>query len=178
VIRNCARLGWFTWPTMGVALVVSGLSCSETTPTPTTQRNFDRPTDLTFACYGRLRITGATAPDDTQVTAQPTRACEIRSGLPTGTPPEPPVPPGQEGVNPVGWKAFILQSVPGTVMIAEFETEPPAAITGADPAGILVHDADPLSPGINGISIGEDPVAIATDRSGCFVVTANAGPAT
>ena len=36
-------------------------------------------------------------------------------------------------------------------------------------------DADPLTPGQNGISVGEEPVAIATDDSGCNEVIANAG---
>ncbi|MBA3539681.1 MAG: hypothetical protein H0T79_08620, partial [Deltaproteobacteria bacterium] len=36
-------------------------------------------------------------------------------------------------------------------------------------------DADPLTPGKNGISVGEDPIAIATDRAGCKEITANAG---
>jgi len=36
-------------------------------------------------------------------------------------------------------------------------------------------DADPLTPAVNAISVGEEPIAIAPDNSGCFEVTANAG---
>src|SRR6185436_5510136 len=60
----------------------------------------------------------------------------------------------------------------GTVAIAQFPTKPGTAFTGND---VAVNDADPLTPGKNGISVGEDPVAIATDKSGCKVLTANAG---
>jgi hypothetical protein len=38
-----------------------------------------------------------------------------------------------------------------------------------------VLDADPLTPGKNALSIGEDPVALGTDKTGCYEITANAG---
>lgn len=164
-----------------------GASCGETTTTPPSQLNLDRPTDMTFTCVGGLRIipddrvdqTMGDPDDEVVLSAMPTTACDIRSGAhAAGTPV--PVPPGQddltaEGGIPVGsafWFSFILQSGPGTVALAQFQTKPSTAFAGAD---VSVLDADPLTPGKNGISVGEDPIAIATDRSGCKVVTANAG---
>src|SRR5439155_22464531 len=40
---------------------------------------------------------------------------------------------------------------------------------------VLVLDADQLTPSKNSISVGEEPIAIATDRTGCYEVIANAG---
>ena len=71
------------------------------------------------------------------------------------------------------WTAFILQSEPGTVAIAEFPTQPTSAFGGGKSVGI--DDADPLVPGLNGISVGENPIAIGTDQIGCKEVIANAG---
>ncbi|HEU0037348.1 MAG TPA: hypothetical protein VFQ53_42350 [Kofleriaceae bacterium] len=165
------------------AFALAATSCGETTANAPSQLNLDRPTDITFACWGGLRVTdGRTegqVTDPVTVTAQPTTACEIRSGdHATGTPT--PVPPGQEdltsqGGTPVGnafWFGFILQSGPGTVALAQFQTKPSTAFNGAD---VAVLDADPLTPGKNSISVGEDPIAIGTDTTGCKVVTANAG---
>jgi hypothetical protein len=75
-------------------------------------------------------------------------------------------------VVPVNWYGFVLQSGPGTVAVVNFPATQPSALTDVD---LKVKDADPLTPGKNSISVGEDPVAIATDRAGCHVLTANAG---
>ncbi len=166
--------------------VLAAMSCGETTSTPPNQLNLDGPTDMTFACVGGLRIIPDDRADQTMgdpadeiiFSAMPTTACEIRSGdHPPNTPV--PVPPGQDDLTglgglPIGqsfWHAFILQSGPGTVAIAQFPTKPSTAFQGE----VQVLDADPLTPGKNSISVGEDPVAIATDTTGCKVVTANAG---
>ena len=164
------------------ALWVLALSCGETTTQPTTQLNFDRPVDVSFACYGGLRITNGqppTASQEVTVSAQPLRACDIRSqphepGTPT------PVATGQEDlpgmedfpVPAASWFAFILQSAPGTVALAQWNTKPTSAFSGGD---IVVLDADELTPGKNGISVGEDPIAIAPDKVGCYQIVANAG---
>jgi len=176
-VRTTTRLA------LGLALALAGSSCGDTTVNPPSQLNLDRPTDITFACVGGLRLvddpTMPTIDDPIVLSAMPTTGCDIRSGEhDTGTPV--PVPPGQEDLTDVGgipvgsafWFGFILQSGPGTVAIAQFQTKPTTAFVGAD---VSVLDADPLTPGKNGISVGEDPVAIATDRSGCKVLTANAG---
>lgn len=161
---------------------IAALSCGDTTTTPTSQLNLDRPVDVAFACYGGLRVTHgqpAAPSQDIVLTAQPVRGCEIRSQAhEAGTPT--PVPTGQEDLTAMGgtavpgaaWYAFILQSAPGTVAIAQWNTKPSSAFAGGD---ILMLDADPLTPGKNGISVGEDPVAIATDKVGCYEVVANAG---
>lgn len=163
-------------------LVMLAGSCGDTTSTSPSQLNLDRPVDISFACYGGLRIThglAATPTDDVKITAQPVGACDVRSGAhESGTPV--PVPAGQEDLTAMGaaplpgvaWYGFILQSGPGTVAVAQFGTKPSSAFAGAD---VLMLDSDPLTPGKNGISVGEDPIAIATDKVGCYQVVANAG---
>jgi hypothetical protein len=158
------------------------MACGDTTAVPTLQLNFDRPIDVAFACYGGLRLThGAAATVDQEVlraTAQPQEACVIRSGDPGAGPT--PVPAGQENLTADGgdpvpgalWYGFILNSAPGTVSLVTFPTQPATAFTGVE---VKIVDADPLTPGTNSIAVGEDPIAIATDRSGCFEVIANAG---
>lgn len=87
-------------------------------------------------------------------------------------------PPGQaliegaETLDGVDYYSFILQSVPGTVAISTFDTKPASTFTGIDVAFV---DADPLTPGRNSIAVGSLPIAIAPDRYGCHMITANAG---
>ena len=71
------------------------------------------------------------------------------------------------------WYGLILQQGPGTVAIASFPTKAATAFQGG--SDVVVLDADPLTPGKNSISIGEDPIGIVTDTLGCTAVTANAG---
>lgn len=163
-------------------LVAAGIACGGGDSTPITQLNLDRPVDIAFACVGAVRITNgapATADQPVQFGGMPTAACDIRSGKhDTGTPA--PVPAGQEdltaqGGSPLGdatWYGFILQSATGTVALSSFPTKPSSAFGGGD---VLVLDADPLTPGKNAISVGEDPIAITMDKSGCYALTANAG---
>ena len=137
-----------TWTTP--LLVVLAAACGDTTNTPPSQLNLDRPVDVAFACYGGLRLTngGVAKPGDpVRVSAQPRISCDIRSGPhEPGTPQ--PVPVGQEdlpgipdGQLPaVAWYAFILQSGPGTVAIAQWGTKPPSQFAGGD---ITMKDADP-----------------------------------
>lgn len=153
-------------------LVVALVACSDPTQTSPQQLNLDRPVDVSFACFGGLRLNDGTVVNS----AQPVSSCNIRSGKRTMAVPKP-VPPGQEDRpgQPVGaasWYAFILQSGPGTVAVARFETKPASLFSGSD---IAIQDADPLIPGRNGISVGEDPIAISTDNSGCYQVIANSG---
>jgi hypothetical protein len=157
-------------------LVLALVACSDATQTAPTQLNLDRPVDVSFACYGGLRIADGTPDVHVDITAQPIASCNIRSGE-RATPTVAPVPPGQEDrdgapVPSAAWYAFILQSGPGTVGVARFETKPSSLFGGGD---VLIQDTDPLTPGRNGISVGEDPIAIATDSSGCYEVIANAG---
>jgi hypothetical protein len=161
---------------VAAAALTFGSSCGEDPTSTATTLNLDQPIDVAFACYGGLRITdGATeATPDMEVvsSAQPMASCETRSQEIAA------VPPGQEFLNmgndppQVAGYAFILQSVPGTVAIATFPNQPPADFQGSDTS---VLDADVLTPGKNGIAVGSFPVAIATDASGCHMVTANAG---
>ncbi len=171
---------------LALALSVLGLAatagCDDTTDVAADQLNLNRPVDVAFACYGGLRLTnGQPASVDQQVTSvpQPIASCDIRSQPPTDTMPVP-VPPGQEDLTasggetvvPPAYYAFILQSAPGTVEIATWQVLPVTSFVGGE---VTVIDADPLTPGVNGISIGEEPIAIQTDDTGCYEVTANAG---
>ena len=177
----------------GLAAAALIAACGDTTTLPLTLLNLDRPVDVSFACYGGMRLTQGMPPDAGQKiiqTAMPTAACEALSPTLTpranvdGTGAEAAAPPvaGQEMVAmtaPVpAWYAFILQSSSGTVAVATWAARPSEKMTGgvSDQGGDFnVLDADPLTPGKNAISIGEDPIAIITDKAGCFEVTANAG---
>src|SRR4051812_24853983 len=152
-------------------LLVLLAACSDTTPTGTNQLNIDRPVDISFACFGGLRVTNGqppTANDEVTVSAQPYASCDIRSGndgqgIPvpvmagsgSGTPP-PPTPPGQEPISggdiipPVSWFGFILQSEPGTVAVSDWPTKASYLFMGGE---VSMEDANPLTPGRNSISV-------------------------
>lgn len=158
-------------------LILLAVACSDATDSARAPLNLERPVDLAFACWGGLRIVGANgtaeADDPTTSSAQPMASCAKRSEEVPSVPPD-----GQEnldGQSPllgVDYYAFILQSVPGTVAISTFDTKPASEFTGIDVAFV---DADPLTPGRNSIAVGSLPVAIAADRDGCHMLTANAG---
>ncbi len=157
-------------------------ACSDTTPTVGTQVNLNRPVDMAFSCYGGLRLTNGAASDPSQEvtqTAQPIEACDIRTGTLVGG--TAPTPPGQEDLTSAGGTAisptpayygFILESTPGTVSLAKWDAKQSSQFTGTD---VTVLDADPLTPGINSITVGVEPIAITADQIGCYMVTANAG---
>lgn len=163
-----------------VSLISTLVACGSTDPSVVSQLNLDRPIDIAFACYGSLRLTGGAAPtlDQTIVeSAMPLEACDIRSQAHDSSTPAP-VPTGQEALSPTStpglsfYYGFILQSKPGTVAIAQWDTKPTNRFAGGD---VTVLDSDPLLPGKNSIAVGENPVAIATDSIGCYEITANAG---
>ncbi|HEX7840409.1 MAG TPA: hypothetical protein VF469_23180, partial [Kofleriaceae bacterium] len=182
------KCAWL-WAALGAA---SWAGCGDPNTQGVTQLNLDRPVDISFACYGAMRQTNGRLPADPMdpiiATAQPLAACERLSPALTPLPGEMPIQPalGQEPImgsnngNPIvpNWYAFILQSASGTVALAKWPAKAADTIASgiSDSGGdFSVLDGDPLTPGKNAISIGEDPVAIATDRTGCFEVTANAG---
>jgi hypothetical protein len=155
------------------ALAASLAACSEPTNLAPTQLNLDRPVDIAFACYGSLKV----ADGSVIQSAQPTFSCDQRSRDPATVTdmagnPLPLEPEGQVGAGETTWYGFILQSAPGTVAVAEWATGPSKSFASGS---VLVLDADKFTPGKNSISVGEEPIAIATDRTGCFEVTANAG---
>ncbi len=159
-----------------LAAVVATISCGDTSSQVPTPLNLERPVDVAFGCYGGLRLVGdngtADASDPVIGSAQSMEACRLAS-LPTAE-----RAPGQELIEEatpvagVEYFAFILQSVPGTVALAEFPAKDPATYTNFD---VNVFDADPLTPGQNAVAVGDFPVAIAADPAGCHMVTANAG---
>jgi hypothetical protein len=159
-----------------LTLVLAG--CSDATNTAATQLNLDRPVDVAFACWGTMRVS---ADESLVITAQPYESCNIRSAEPElddeNKPKPVPPPAGQEDRTGekliVSWYAFILQSGPGTVAVARFDAKA-SSLFGAE-TDVTIEDADLLTPGKNSISVGEDPIAIVTDRVGCKEVIANAG---
>jgi hypothetical protein len=152
-----------------LSVLAAGLGCGDTTTPNATTFSFDRPVDVAFGCFGSLRLTSGGEPI---VSAMPTTACATRAtprelnNLPLN------VPGGQDGIgsDAVDWYALVLESGPGTVHVAQFDIQFPKASFSS-----LLPDSDPLTPGQNGISVGEEPVAIVTDPAGCHAVTANAG---
>src|SRR6185503_1242890 len=92
------------------------VACSDTTNNPITQLNLDRPVDISFACYGGMRVTNGNAPtpeQDIVASAQPLDSCTFRSGT-RADPGMAPKPPGQEdiGTSKTGgaaWYAFVLE---------------------------------------------------------------------
>jgi hypothetical protein len=149
-------------------------ACSDTTQIGALELNLDRPVDVSFACYrNKDKATTGQSPN----IALPTKACQDLSPPLTAagatTPADAP-----------DWYGFILQSASGTVALTTWPAVPadsispqgfPQQFSDATTSLFRVLDADPLTPGKNALSIGEDPVAIGTDKSGCFELTANAG---
>ena len=158
-------------------------ACAEPAPPVQAALNLDRPVDVAFSCFGGMRVTAGQPPDPAQplvASPMPMTSCEIWSLPDDEANPTANIPPGQEplelGNDPqrasVSGYAWVLQSVPGTVGIARFPSKPSSEYEGGE---VVVLDTDVLTPGKNGISIGSLPVAIASDRAGCHVATANAG---
>ncbi|CAN5354557.1 hypothetical protein BH11MYX1_BH11MYX1_23570 [soil metagenome] len=165
---------------LALLALISSMACGSTDTSVVSQLNLDRPVDIAFACYGSLRLTGgvaATADQAIVESAMPLEACDIRSQAHDSMTPAP-VPPGQEALGAAStpglsfYYGFILQSEPGTVAIAQWDTKPANQFAGGD---VTILDSDPLLPGKNSIAVGENPVAIATDTVGCYEITANAG---
>ncbi len=134
--------------TLVAALIPLLAGCGED-QTPPPVRNFDRPTEIAFACFGDLNVNGTAI-----TSAQPLGSCAAHARGET--------PPGQEGVIAPGIFGFVLQPDLGTVAVVN---------VGA----LGVQDNDQLTPGLNDIPVGSLPVGMASDRSGCFVMTANSG---
>lgn len=203
-----------------LALVASCTAQGDNNPN---LQSLDRPTDVAFACSGRLRITDgqpATPAQAIDFSLQPAASCRIwakaapggndctNSTNPSCVPVAPPgeccdargghcggiegdgtveaelcaadVPPGQQAADGQpsfedthSWYAFILQSVAGTVAVAEADVKKPGE--GYLQGDIVAQDATPLTPGKNSLSVGSMPIGIAPDASGCHMVTANAG---
>jgi len=85
-------------PLFSLALAVvlgASWSCDDTEDVAPTILNFNRPTDVAFACYGSVRQTdgnGSNASQPITTSAEPIQACDLYSASATATTP----PPGQE----------------------------------------------------------------------------------
>ncbi len=165
--------------TLLLAASAALVSCGETTTTGIIQVNLDRPVDIAFSCWGGLRLTNgeeATPEQSVVYSAQPLSSCDY---VGTRTSEDPLRPLGQhdlgglgQSVAPVEYYGFVLQQGPGTVSLVKL---PPKVDFQINDTQVQVLDADPLTPGVNGISVGEDPIAIAPDVGGCYQIVANAG---
>lgn len=147
------------------AILVAALgvaACDDPTTAEIPQLNLDRPVDVAFGCYGDMNIGGQKVR-----TAQPVKSCDDRPNYSDANPAPAPL-----LGTAASWYAFVVQSAPGTVALAKWPTKISAEIVRGD---VQVLDADPLTPGKNSISVGEEPIAIATDRAGCYAITANSG---
>jgi hypothetical protein len=187
------------------ALLGLGLSGCEDTPLAPVFRTLDSPVDMAFTCYGRLRLTQGQAPTDTQpivTSPMPGEACggwnavEIEvddndTPMDESDDQEILVVPPPAGQGPIGldlgsvlsaedrsalldeWQAavalygFALQQNEGSIALVR------QPLGGTANAALV--DADPFTPGTNVIPVGVQPVGIATDPTGCHVMTANAG---
>lgn len=157
-------------------LLLLATSCSDPTDVTLTELNLERPVDIAFACYGLMNVHSSGDPLDGMVTttAQPTYSCDTRSPQLSSTITSPPA--GQENLASLPtWYGFILQSASGTVVVSKWNVQSSQTFLGSIGSEVSVLDGDHLTPGRNAISVGEDPVAIATDKSGCYEVVANAG---
>ena len=161
------------WPGVSAALVAATLTvaaCS-TDYNAVSVYNLDRPSAITFSCYGDVRITNgeaASADQEVIVSAQPAEACRLRS---VGE-----VPAGQEGDAEFGaapvdpeFVAFALQPAKGTVALVTY----PSYGGGVELAAVV--DTDPLTPGKNAIPIGTLPIGLVTGHESCHLISANAG---
>ncbi len=167
------------------ALAVAAAACDEPEVLPPSQLNLDRPIAISFACYGPMPVQGT---GEIVTSAQPPRWCDSYSPQigprlnEKGERLTPlPRPPGlASGAEPTFyWYGFVLQPASGTVAlsrsVAKPSTEFSSGVSTNLGSDVQVRDSDPRTPGKNAISVGENPIAIATDVSGCHAVTANAG---
>lgn len=170
-----------------VAVMAAAAACGDTASAVSSQRSFDRPTDLAFGCYGRMRLLGdngtVDADDPIESTAQPLSACAGRAfGGPalTTDPSATYVPRGQNEIpnSSVFWYAFAIQPTSGTLTVVNARVRGPADTEGErgyNEGNFAVDDSDPLIPGENALVVGSTPIAVTTDTAGCHVLTANAG---
>lgn len=162
-------------------VALAAASCSDAALDTSSIRSFDRPVDLTVGCFGRLRVVGDNGvadPDDpVDFSAQPLSSCTLRR---SGTAPAN-APPGQEdleGQNPLStsmsWLEIVVQPTSGTIALL---TQPEPGVTDREltQGAFSIEDGDDLTPGHNALVVGSLPVAIATDTTGCYAITANAG---
>jgi hypothetical protein len=134
------------------------IACSDTT-LPEIIRVLDRPSAISFSCYGKMVM--ADTGEVVDSSPQPMSSC---MGWQAGQRPA-----GQESLQPTDAPQllqFILQSTQGSIAVSRYSG-------GLQVPAFL--DPDPTTPGLNSIPVGVLPVDIVTDPTGCHVLTANAG---
>lgn len=187
---------------IAAVLGLSSGACEEEVDPPPVF-TLDGPTDISFACYGRLRVTGGQPPDESQpivTTLLPMELCQgwnrvtftlhdndtTDRGDDYYTLDE--LPP--EGQGPLGLTQGQRLSQDGLDALDEWfdsihmygfalqRNQGTVALVnqrlGSTPTAALL-DADPFAPGRNVIPVGTQPVGIVTDPTSCHVMTANAG---
>ncbi len=155
----------------------AGLSACSDDDQALVSQSIERPSAITFACYGELRITSSetgAASDPIVASAQPLSACQARlQSTGSGESARPADPPGQGAIgssapDDPSFYSFVLQQDSGSMAVVR-------TAIGVGETVSLVLDADPLAPGKNAVVIGSLPVDLITSPSGCHVVAANAG---
>ena len=126
-------------------------ACSSPTSAPAL-RHLDRPGDVAFGCTGVF----PEEQDGTFAGPLPPLACPAAGTIPGA---DAGVPGAATGYSSL---AFVLEPVRGALSIAVI------------PNGGFI-DSDRYAPGLNGVAVGRQPVAVTSSTEGCWAVTANAG---
>lgn len=160
-----------------LALLVATAACGEAVTESPVGRAFDRPVDVAFGCWGKLRIDGQPV-DAATNHPQPLGSCGVRV-LGNGDASNlDPVPPGQEGVRNANlfWYSVAVQPTSGTITVVNYKVKGIADESQSyNESEFSVEDSDPLTPGQNSLAVGSGPIAIDTDTAGCHLLTANTG---
>ena len=145
--------------------VLAVAACGETGTATIGPRSFDRPVDVAFGCYGRLKLTATL---EETVAPQPLRSCAVRA-LGSGDPTDrAPVVPGQEGIKntAMSWFVLAVQPTSGTVTVASTTLKgiadmddignpavrPPFVAPPYNGADFVIDDADRYIPGHNALA--------------------------
>ena len=163
---------------LAVATAALATGCEDTV-LPLRIRTLERPSSISFACYGPRwveeqegTVTGPLPPEICGQWANLLRGLDADG--PAGQEPLATQIQSGETLAPFAL-GFVLQRAQGSVAV----TPPIQEVQLLPPFPVFVIndpvDADTLTPGINAIPMGILPVDIATHPTGCFVATANAG---
>ena len=169
---------------LALTLVVVA-ACGEAVTEQPVGRAFDRPVDVAFGCWGRMRNLASSSEVNQP---QPLGSCQVRAIGNGDRDERNPVPPGQEGIANSGlfWYTVAVQPTSGTITVVNYKLLGPAEDPTTNVMGPFVapaynigafdvEDSDPFTPGQNSLAVGSGPIAIDTDTAGCHLLTANTG---
>lgn len=161
--RSSARRAWTNAIATMIAPLALFAACGST-PVVLPSQDFDRPTDMAFACLGIF-------PDGVQ--GEPMDRCQqVPPATPTTNPSG--VKPGQLSPDGVVYKtfAFVTNTERGDLSVVDLSYCRSNDST-CYPPGASIVDLDPNSLGYNAAPVGEFPEAVAASQDGCRLVTAN-----